>query len=253
MKKISFVSAIVLVSASIAGLSPAQASQTEAIAIIDTQFSGANVGSNVTNICVSACSTHSTPRPGSQLDNFNHGIIMAEIIRKANPTAHLVLIRAGSTNTGVVSSHGLRDALDWVSKNHAIFNIKVVSASLNAGSAPRCAPTGGVQPQEVTSKINYLESVNVLVVAAAGNGTNRTQLDYPACLSNVVAVTIPNRNGVNSPLLDFVVASNSNFNSSVGVASSRTTSVATALVAANFTKIGFVPNKSTRVELSVVN
>ena len=253
MKKIAVLSALSLSLFGISGITPAQANVEKAIAIIDTQFVGAQVGDNVTNICVVGCSTKSLPRNASQTSNYNHGIVMAEIVRKANPNAHIVLIQAGSTNTGVVASDGLNKALAWVAANHATFNIGVVSASLNAGNASRCAPIGGVVASDVISKIDYLESVGVYVVAAAGNGTNKSQLDYPACISNVVAVTIPNRNGVSSPLLDFVVLPSDNFRSSVGVVSSRTTSVATALAAANFAKINFVANKASTVQLNVVN
>lgn len=231
---------------------PAQANDVDTIAVIDTQFVGAQVGTNVTNVCLVGCSTKSIPKTASQKDSYNHGVVMAEVIRKANPSAHLVLIQAGSTNVGPVSSQGLNAALTWI-KNNPSLEIDSVSVSLNAGNAAKCLPIGGVRASDVESNVNTLASLGVKIFAAAGNGSNAKQLDYPACIPNVIAVTIPNRNGTANANLDLNVVSNGNFLSTIGLVSSRTTSVATALAAANWNKIEIIPNVARQIILNVVN
>jgi hypothetical protein len=210
----------------------------ESIAIIDQQFNASALSGNYTEICVSACDTNQVPRK-DQLADFNHGTQMAEIIRKNNPSAHLVLIRAGATNASPVTSLGLRDALAWIVSNHSKHNIKVVSASINAGNSNTCSPTGGVSFSEVSSRISALKSSGISVIASAGNVVKGKTLNYPACITDVVAVSSANRQGLNAPELDFIVRPDAshNFQSSAGpvaINSLLTTSVATALVAANW-------------------
>lgn len=219
---------------------PVYAAPVSSIAIIDEQFNTKAL-SNFVEVCVSACSTNLVPRQ-DQLADYNHGTQMAEIIRKNNPTAQLILIRSGATNVAPVTSVGLRDALSWVLQNYSKYNIKVISASVNAGNANTCVPTGGVSSSEITSKINSLQSIGIPLIASAGNTTFGANLNYPACIPNVIAVSASNRQGLASPYLDFVVKPSNffNFNSSVGPVAINglvTTSVTTALVAANWEKL----------------
>jgi hypothetical protein len=255
MKKISLVSAIVLASASLVGIVPAQAAQVDTIAIIDTQFEGANLGSNVTNVCVTACTNNSAPRGKSQSDNFNHGIAMAEIVRKSNPNAHLILIRAGSTKVGEVTSQGLLAAFKWVEQNGIKHGIDVVSVSLNAGNGSRCTSIGGVKHSDVVSSVNSILSNGAVVIASAGNGSNVNQLAYPACISNVVAVSINgSRDGVNNPNTDFIGRSDGfNFNTTVGPINWGSSSALTAMLAAAWGNVEHVPNTRQRITLNVVN
>lgn len=255
MKKVSFVSAMALAAVSLVGMAPAQASQVDTIAIIDTQFEGANVGTNVTNICVTACTNNSAPRNRTQSDNQNHGVAMAEIVRKSNPGAHLVLIRAGSTKVGEVTSQGLLAALQWVDQNAAAYGIDVVSVSLNAGSGSRCTPVGGVRHSDVVNTINSIFAKGPVVLAAAGNGANVNQLAYPACIPNVIAVSINgSRDGVNNPNTDFIGRSDGfNFNTTVGPINWGSSSALTAMLAAAWGTVQHVPNTRQRITLNVVN
>lgn len=255
MKKVSFVSAIALAAVSLVGMAPAQAAQVDTIAIIDTQFEGANVGTNVTNICVTACTNNSAPRNKTQSDNQKHGVAMAEIVRKSNPGAHLVLIRAGSTKVGEVTSQGLLAALQWVDQNAAAYGIDVVSISLNAGSGSRCTPVGGVKHSDVVNTVNSIFAKGSVVLAAAGNGANVNQLAYPACIPNVVAVSINgSRDGVNNPNTDFIGRSDGfNFNTTVGPINWGSSSALTAMLAAAWGTVQHVPNTRQRITLNVVN
>lgn len=236
---------------------PVTAATPEAIAIIDEQFSTAALGTNITEVCVSACNINLVPRK-DQLADYNHGTQMAEIIRKNNPNAHLVLIRAGATNVSPVTSVGLRDALGWVFANYAKYNIKVISASVNAGNASTCSPTGGVSATEISSKIDSLKLAGIALIASAGNTSFGSNLNYPACIPNVIAVSAPNRQGLKSPYLDFVVRPNvpTNFISSVGIVAINnavTTSATTALVAANWSTLSSNKvNSSLQIKLNVL-
>lgn len=257
MKKVSFISAIALAAVSIVGIAPAQAAQVDTIAIIDTQFDGADVGTNVTHVCVTACSNNSTPRPGNrtQARHYNHGIGIAEIVRKSNPNAHLILIRAGSTKVGPVSSQGLLDALRWVDVNRVALGIDVVSASLNAGNGSKCTATGGVRHDDVVSVVDSISNAGTPILASAGNGSNPNVLGYPACIPNVVAVSISGRfNGVNNSNTDFIGRSDgTNFNTSIGAISWRSSSALTAMLAAAWGTVQHTPNTRQSITLNVVN
>lgn len=258
MKKVSFVSAIALAAVSLVGIGPAQAAQVDTIAIIDTQFEGANVGSNVTHVCVTACTNSSTPRPGNrtQAGNYNHGIVMAEVIRKSNPTAHLVLIRAGSTRVGEVTSQGLLDALRWVDRNRAALGIDTVSVSLNAGNGSRCTSVGGVRHSDLTAVISSISNAGTPILASAGNGSNPNLLGYPACIPDVVAIGIDSgiRDGANHSGLDFLVSANGeNFSTSIGLVNWATSSTLTAMTAAAWGTFAHIPNTKQKIRLNVVN
>jgi hypothetical protein len=250
---------------------PAQASEIDVIAVIDTQFDGADVGTNVTHVCVTACTNNSVPTPptvpstdkkyrtqlnkyNEELDHYQHGVGIAEIIRKSNPSAHLVLIRAGSTRVGPVASQGLLDALRWVESNASVLGIDLVSASLNAGNGSSCKPVGGVRPADVVNSVNAIASAGIPILASAGNGLNKKALGYPACIPNVVAVSMVGRDGVSNANTDFIVRSDdTNFSTSVGLQSWRSSSAVTAMLAANWGSVAHVPNTRQQITLNVVN
>lgn len=247
---------IVALSAVMLTLSPTvvNAEPTPAIAIIDSHFDSKTLGSNILEVCVTACSDTTAPK-SYELADYNHGTQMAEIIRKNNPTAKLILIRAGATNAKPVTSQGLREALSWIIANHQANNIKVVSASINAGNPNSCSPVGGVSQSEITSKIDNLSAAGVPLVASAGNATLSKTLNYPACISNVVAVTSPNRQGIGNSNLDYLVRTNTkNFKSSLGMISLSTTSATTALVAANWSTLSKnIFNSGLQITFNVLN
>lgn len=235
MKKyiIAGISAI-LVSLSVV---PAQAEEQKSIAIIDMQFNSSLVGGNILDVCVSACNTNLVPK-SYQLSDYNHGTQMAQIVRKNNPDVRLILIRAGATNVSPVTSLGLRDALSWIIANKVENNIIAVSASINAGNPATCTPVGGVQKNDIISRIDAMQSIGVPLIASAGNAVRNASLNYPACLPNVIAVTSPNRQGIGNGNLDYLVRTDkTNFTTSYGPVSFLTTSATAALVAANWEKL----------------
>ena len=259
MKKMyaGIVSAVAFVG--IVGMVPAQAEQQKAIAIIDASFDAKLIGGDVLEVCVvssTICSNTAIPRNASQYKAYNHGTIMADIVRSQNPDAKLILITAGTTRTGVVNTVNFNEALKWINSNNETYNIKSVSFSYNAGVGSTCKPKAtGVNVNtlhsEIINTISVLKSEGTLIYAASGNYGSGNRIDYPACIDDVVAVgsnlyrgsqpksdIVFNGPTYNSKILksfrtslqdSFAIDSSSLYNVRVG----NTTSVATAMVAAN--------------------
>lgn len=184
----------------IAGIAPAQASiqapSKESIVIIDAHVDASLIGGDVVEVCVveaRLCDRHDLPRNANQFRSYNHGTIMADIVRSHNPDATLILVRAANLTTSVVTGIGLGLALDWVEANREQYNIKSVSFSYNAGNGARCTPaTPGknvsIAHREIVASVANLRSAGTTVFAASGNYGAGNRIDYPACISDVVAV-----------------------------------------------------------------
>jgi len=259
MKKISFVSAIALAAVSIAGISPAQAEEQKTIAIIDSYFDRGLIGGDIVEVCVVAktlCDTVTQPTTSKQFEDFNHGTIMADIVRQNNPEAKLILIRAANHTNSTVNGIGFNSALDWIISNKDVYSIDNVSFSYNVGNGATCRPsTPGVNihsaHSNIVGDIQALKSAGVIVYAAAGNYASGNRVDYPACIDDVVSVGSSNWRG--SQLRSDIVVSGlkyfsnnlksdipSNQNTARLLNSGKhqynvsyTTSVATAIIASN--------------------
>ena len=178
------------------GLTPAQASQSTSIAIIDVSFESELIPGSVTEICLSApnvCKSTANLRRASDFKAFNHGTIMADIVRTNNPAAHLYLLEVGTTKTGVITGNELLTALNWLVANAAKNNIKAVSFSYNSGNGDRCTPSSpGVNVRtahsNIAGAIANLKSAGVKFYASSGNYGSGNRIDYPACISDAVAV-----------------------------------------------------------------
>lgn len=259
MKKISLVSAVVLAAVSLAGISPAQAEAQKSIAIIDASFESHLIPGDVVEVCVvaqSICDSKPKLSKTSQWEAFNHGTIMADIIRSVNPTAKLFLITAGTSRDGIVNAVNLNQALKWINQNNETQNITAISFSYNSGVGSRCRPmASGVNVNtlhsEIVSNIANLKSEGTLVYAASGNYASGNNIDYPACIDDVVAVGSNQWRGSQaksdiivtgfkyfSPNLKSGIPSNQNRSQLLNSGTyeynvSYTTSVTTALTAAN--------------------
>jgi hypothetical protein len=184
----------------IAGIAPAQASaqasEKESIVIIDSHFDASLIDGDVVQVCVVAarlCNRHDLPRNANQFRSYNHGTIMADVVRAHNPNATLILVRAANLTTSVVTGIGLGLALDWVEANQGRYNIKSVSFSYNAGNGTRCTPASPgknvrVAHQEIVDSVANLRAAGTTVFAASGNYGAGNRIDYPACIPDVVAV-----------------------------------------------------------------
>lgn len=194
MKKI--VALLFVLSATAIGISPASASEQGAVAIIDVNFESHLIDGQVTEVCITSqviCNASPTLRTSSQFKAFNHGTVMADIARASNPSAHLILLESGSTKTGVITGNQLLAALNWVVANAAQYNIKAVSFSYNSGNGSKCTPVSPgvnvtVAHANITKAISSLKTAGVKFYAASGNYGSGKNIDYPACISDTIAV-----------------------------------------------------------------
>jgi len=258
MKKIVSLSFVALASFALVGITPAQAQQQNAIAIIDTSFDSKLISGDVVDVCVVSkfvCDSRPTPKNSSEYVAYNHGTIMADIVRANNPGAKLFLITAGTARTGLVNSINFNEAIKWVNANNKLYNITSVSFSYNAGIGRTCLPKAtGVNVRtlhsEIVSTIAELKSEGTSIYAASGNYASGNNVDYPACIQDVVAVGSSLWRG--SQASSDIIVSGLKYTSSVlrsqrpssqdsvevslsgphAIAFSYTTSVTTAIVAA---------------------
>ena len=196
MKKTILISAIVLSVASLAGIAPAHANTQGAVAIIDVNFESQFINGQVTEVCLAdtvICNSTPRLRTSAEFKVFNHGTAMADVARASNPNAHLVLIEAGTTKTGVITGVQLASALNWVIANASRLNIKSVSFSYNAGNGTSCTPSSPgvrvpVTHANVVNAIATLTSSGIKFYASSGNYGGASRIDYPACISDAVSV-----------------------------------------------------------------
>lgn len=193
MKKLAIIFAAIF---AFVGIAPAQATTQESIAIIDVNFESQLIDGQVTEVCItniSVCNSTVVPRNASQFKAFNHGTVMADVARANNPSAHLFLLESGTTKIGVVTGNELLAALDWLVANANKHNIKAVSFSYNAGNGSKCTPSSpGVNIRtahnNIVNAIGTLKAAGVKFYASSGNHVRGNQVDYPACISDTVAV-----------------------------------------------------------------
>ena len=194
-KTISLVFAAVLVAV---GFTPAHATETQVVAIIDTgiyEYAKTNVIHEVCIIDVGRCQNNtgfqegpnSATLPSNLLskNGWDHGTTMAQIATQANPNVKIVFIRVtGSTSTGLrasVTEKVVQRALLWVAQNASKYGIDAVSASMGRQNYTVCTYN------EMKNTIINLQSLGVATVFATGNGY-KNRVDLPACINEAVAI-----------------------------------------------------------------
>ena len=177
---------------------PTHAEVAPTIAVIDTGTTPSLFGDKiVAEYCVVEsykCANGKTSMEGagaSALPAFkdkalDHGTQMLSIIAKVNPSAKLLPIRIvgvnPSGNAGLYTLDSVKMALDWVIANQEKYNIAVVNISQGRVFTNCKVPAGMVE------QIATLKARNVAVISAAGNDGNKTAINSPACIADVVAV-----------------------------------------------------------------
>ena len=177
---------------------PTQAEVAPSIVVIDTGTTPALFRDKiVAEYCIVesyTCANGKTSMEGvgaSALPAFkdkalDHGTQMLSIIAKVNPSAKLLPIRIVGVNpngnAGLYTLDSVKLALDWVIANQAKYNIAVVNISQGKVFADCRVPVGMVE------QIATLKGRNVAVVSATGNDKNKTAINSPACIRDVVAV-----------------------------------------------------------------
>lgn len=196
MKKLSLALVSLFAIVGVVGITPAQAEVKESIAIIDANFDASLISGDVIEVCVveeALCARDDKPRHSRQYQTYNHGTIMADVVRANNKDATLILIRAANIKTSVVTGTGFEAALDWIQENRNAHNITKVSFSYNAGNGSRCLPSTPGQNilemhEDIVGDIANLKAMGTTVFAASGNYGSGDRIDYPACIDDVVAV-----------------------------------------------------------------
>ncbi len=137
--------------------------------------------------------------PANQIysGGFAHGTQMSLVATKTNPNIDIVFIRIfpmdknGNVATSAANANStVKQALDWVIKNKTKFNVVAVSVSL--GQKPTKTGTNYCSMNRfdsgLKSSIESLKALGVASVFATGNERDKTRINYPACLTEAVAV-----------------------------------------------------------------
>ena len=201
MKKVVGLLSILL---TVVFLSPVSANEKPSIAIIDTAVDTSKVKNVVHEVCILyeiRCPNKNSfmegpgaaSLPASQLykNGFDHGTIMSLIASAVNKDMNIIFIRVVSmTNTGRQGYYDDRlvnEALKWVIANKTKFNIVAVSASIGSHklkAGPNYCPVNTSFRDSIVS----LQNLGVASIFAAGNNYDYSRVDYPACISEAVAV-----------------------------------------------------------------
>lgn len=119
---------------------------------------------------------------------LHHGTQMASIAHQVNPGVRIVAIRiVGISSKGFANSYttrGVISALQWVNENTSRLNVGAVSLSLGRPYKEANCPIETLLLQE----IEKLERAGIAIIASVGNGSNKTKIDYPACIPQVLAI-----------------------------------------------------------------
>lgn len=126
------------------------------------------------------------------LNGFDHGTQMASAAIAANPSIKIVFIRIIPHNqmNGArkpVSKYMVGKALNWVYQNKDKYNIQAVAMSQGShtllNSTDYC-------PKDTTTQtaVTTLLGAGIPSFFAAGNGRDYLRIDWPACISDSIAV-----------------------------------------------------------------
>ena len=147
-----------------------QKSWKDAIALVDTGASGANVIDKVTVLS------------GTADDDMGHGTRMAQFMAQVSPTAKVVSVKAlDSTGTGTISS--VVAAMDLAIKNHA----KVINLSISAKATE--------ENSVIKEEIQKAWENGIMVVGAAGNDGQDASGFVPGGIDSAFIVGACDANG----------------------------------------------------------
>lgn len=134
--------------------------------------------------------------PSSQalVNGFEHGTYMTLIANQVNPDANIIFIRiAGMKSNGRMDMYGVFDvekALAWTITNKEKYNIVSVSASMGSHilkTGLNYCPTNA-RHAGLVENIDKLLALNVATIFAAGNNRDYKRIDFPACITQAVAI-----------------------------------------------------------------
>jgi len=200
MKKVVGLLTIIFTAAFLPAVS---AEEKPSIAIIDTAVDTSKV-----NVAYEVCIMYELRCPNKQTfmegpgaatvlapsvyqNGFEHGTIMSMIASAVNRDMNIVFIRVvAMDNRGrqmFYDDRLVNQALQWVAANKTKFNIVAVSASIgthNLKSGTNYCPNNAALRNTIVS----LQTLGVATIFAAGNNYDTLRVDYPACISEAIAV-----------------------------------------------------------------
>jgi subtilisin family serine protease len=141
------------------------------------------------------CSSSSGDRPGSTADDNGHGTHVAGIVADkgipgvigVSPGTPLYAVRVFDAN-GSGTTSAVICGLNWVARNAAADNIKVVNMSLG-GEGSDDGNCGNTDQDPLHTAVCRVTGAGVTVVAAAGNDGEDLANSAPAAYAEVMAVT----------------------------------------------------------------
>lgn len=261
MKKTAIVVGAILASLS---LTPAQATDTKSLVIIDSYFdSRVSVSSNV---CIASVGCNNTIKniPVSLSSPVNHGDAMVEVAKRQNPNIKIIALRSANASLTAVNEMNTGDlinALTWVTNNANIVGAVSISRFFNGNksctpSATNTAAYGGVGSADILVRklISSLKSSGIPVFVSTGNVQNAA-VDYPACITDTNSVSVGDLNKAKQVASVYSFDANTdyfatgsvyNFKSPVLGLIPNTTSAGNVAVAAKYL-LGMLDNKFVNV------
>jgi hypothetical protein len=126
-------------------------------------------------------------------NGFDHGTQMAATAVQTNSNVKIVFVKIVGSNPRngfrqAMSDKSVDNALAWVIANKSKFNIQAVAMSQGTSSKLGAANTDYCPKTPVTEgRIETLKSLNVPVFFPAGNRSDYSRIDWPACIPNAIA------------------------------------------------------------------
>jgi hypothetical protein len=115
-----------------------------------------------------------------------HGTEMMLNSIATNPNTKFIFIRAFSINKAVIAplDTDIVNILNWIYANKDTYNIGAVTMSYGRATNSSTCPN----LTSLTNAVNQLKSVNIPVIAAAGNNYDYSHIDFPSCNTGVISV-----------------------------------------------------------------
>jgi hypothetical protein len=115
-----------------------------------------------------------------------HGTEMMLNSIATNSNTKFVFIRAFSINKAVIAplDTDIVNILNWIYANKDTYNIGAVTMSYGRPVTSTTCPNSTT----LTNAVNQLKSVNIPVIAAAGNNYDYSHIDFPSCNTGVISV-----------------------------------------------------------------
>jgi hypothetical protein len=233
---------------------------TKPVVIIDSYFDTRIA--NTTIVCIATDKCVNTAKPSARVsDAVNHGMAMAEVALRNNPSVPLVLLRSANVDkkgaVGILNGNDFLAALKWADTNSSTISAVSFSYGLSGNMTKpgecKLSPTGLVDIKivdpAIRSTVTSLKNKGIPVFVSTGNDSNRKPVAYPACITDTVSVsTFPIGNhDQNTDYFGVLPEGKWNYTSTLFGSIPQTTSSANIAVATQWQKGLIVTDKIVKV------